>query len=353
MVKCSGSSDDEWVGRQKTRRAEAFGERGKQHLGPFQRTLVEGSRGCLADTLPAEPGERSKGNDGVAVGGRRDARTKAAGGRLQFSQVDLPVEVPAAHQRHETAARGPLAGLVRGTIDESQRNLSDTRPPNRGCLRGDYAGSSGGGARAHAPGSAAERARERSRRPPAAVRMLVRDFDDEGELASLVVREKGGKERRVPCHHKAREYLRAYIRAAGFEPRTKVPLFQTAPGKKPALSGVAMTGGDAWEAVKRWCERDVLPSSICNHSFRATGITVHQENGGRLEDAQELAGHADARKRGSRSPAPGGSEDDLGATLSAERRNEPRRRLAQRRRPVATRGSRSTMAGPCGISWAR
>ena len=27
----------------------------------------------------------------------------------------------------------------------------------------------------------------------------------------------------------------------------------------------------------------------------ATGITVHQENGGRLEDAQELAGHADAR----------------------------------------------------------
>jgi hypothetical protein len=33
----------------------------------------------------------------------------------------------------------------------------------------------------------------------------------------------------------------------------------------------------------------------CNHSFRATGITVHQENGGRLEDAQELAGHADAR----------------------------------------------------------
>jgi integrase len=38
-----------------------------------------------------------------------------------------------------------------------------------------------------------------------------------------------------------------------------------------------------------------LPSSTCNHSFRATGITIHQENKGRLEDAQSLAGHADAR----------------------------------------------------------
>ena len=37
------------------------------------------------------------------------------------------------------------------------------------------------------------------------------------------------------------------------------------------------------------------PALLCNHSFPATGITVHQENGGRLEDAQELAGHADAR----------------------------------------------------------
>jgi hypothetical protein len=30
-------------------------------------------------------------------------------------------------------------------------------------------------------------------------------------------------------------------------------------------------------------------------SFRATGITIDQENGGRLEDAQILAGHADMR----------------------------------------------------------
>lgn len=56
-----------------------------------------------------------------------------------------------------------------------------------------------------------------------------------------------------------------------------------------------MTIDDALRAVKRRCKVAGLSSSICNYSFRATGITVHQENRGRLEDAQELAGHADAR----------------------------------------------------------
>ncbi len=129
----------------------------------------------------------------------------------------------------------------------------------------------------------------------AAVAMRVRDFEDEGEHANLVLHEKGGKERRIACHHKTREYLRAYVQAAGFEPRAKVPLFQSAPGRRPVLTGDAMSIDDALRAVKRRCRAAALPSSICNHSFRATGITVHQENGGRLEDAQELAGHADAR----------------------------------------------------------
>jgi integrase len=38
-----------------------------------------------------------------------------------------------------------------------------------------------------------------------------------------------------------------------------------------------------------------LPETICNHSFRATGITLHQENRGDIEAATRLAGHADTR----------------------------------------------------------
>lgn len=52
---------------------------------------------------------------------------------------------------------------------------------------------------------------------------------------------------------------------------------------------------DALRAVKRRCKAAGLPRSIGNHSFRATGMTIQQENGARLEDTQELAGHANAR----------------------------------------------------------
>ncbi len=36
------------------------------------------------------------------------------------------------------------------------------------------------------------------------------------------------------------------------------------------------------------------PYSCC-HTFRATGITAYLENGGLLEHAQQMAGHASAR----------------------------------------------------------
>jgi site-specific recombinase XerD len=129
----------------------------------------------------------------------------------------------------------------------------------------------------------------------AVVKMTVRDFEDEGENAWLVLHEKGGKDRRIPCHHRTREYVRAYVAAAGLEPGSKAPLFQSAPRRSGALSGKAMTTGAVLDAVKRRCRAAELPSSISNHSFRATGLTIHHENGGSLEDAQALAGHADAR----------------------------------------------------------
>ena len=50
----------------------------------------------------------------------------------------------------------------------------------------------------------------------AAVGMRVREFEDEGEHANLVLHEKGGKERRIACHHKTREYLRAAHSGGGF-----------------------------------------------------------------------------------------------------------------------------------------
>lgn len=47
--------------------------------------------------------------------------------------------------------------------------------------------------------------------------------------------------------------------------------------------------------VKRRLKDASLPTIYSNHSFCATGITNFLENGGNLEVAQRIAGHADSR----------------------------------------------------------
>ena len=73
----------------------------------------------------------------------------------------------------------------------------------------------------------------------AVVKMLVRDFED-GDNAWLVLHEKGGRERRIPCHHKTRDYLRGYLQAAGLEPdEPRAALSERAPPKPRALRAPA------------------------------------------------------------------------------------------------------------------
>ena len=115
----------------------------------------------------------------------------------------------------------------------------------------------------------------------------------------LVLHEKGGKERRLPAHHLVRESVRAYLLAAGLaadsDSDSDAPLFQTSPRYAPALSGRPMSRQDVWKMVKRRCEAAGLPDDICNHSFRATGITIHQQRGGDIQEAAKLAGHKNVR----------------------------------------------------------
>ena len=44
--------------------------------------------------------------------------------------------------------------------------------------------------------------------------------------------------------------------------------------------------------IKRRAAAAGLPPSTCCHTFRATGITAYLSNGGTLEHAQRIAGHA-------------------------------------------------------------
>jgi len=56
-----------------------------------------------------------------------------------------------------------------------------------------------------------------------------------------------------------------------------------------------MSQSDAWRMLRRRARGAGLPYSIGNHTFRATGITVYLKNGGKLEVAQQMAGHSSPR----------------------------------------------------------
>jgi integrase/recombinase XerD len=43
--------------------------------------------------------------------------------------------------------------------------------------------------------------------------------------------------------------------------------------------------------IKRRAAEAALPYSTCCHTFRATGITTHLQNGGTLEHAQQIVAH--------------------------------------------------------------
>lgn len=130
----------------------------------------------------------------------------------------------------------------------------------------------------------------------AVVKMKVRDYRAAGTTAaSFTLHEKGGRHHRVAAHHVAGAALDAYLALAGIAGDPDAPLWQSAPRRGGKLSGRALTEGAALLIVKRRCAAANLPGDICNHSFRATGITLHQLAGGDLEAARQIAGHASVK----------------------------------------------------------
>lgn len=86
-----------------------------------------------------------------------------------------------------------------------------------------------------------------------------------------------------------------YIERAGIENEKDKPLFRAAVGKTGTLSQRLMDRRDAYEMIKRRLKDAGIRGNYSCHSFRATGITTFLENGGSLETAQWIAGHADSR----------------------------------------------------------
>ena len=130
-------------------------------------------------------------------------------------------------------------------------------------------------------------------RVSAVVGMRRRDYFLQGTRGWLRLHEKGGKRHDVPAHHRAEAAVEAYLVAGGIED-AKAPLFQSV-DRSRRLSGRSLTRRVVLAMIKRRAVAAGLPASTCCHTFRATGITAYLSNGGTLEHAQQIAGHASPR----------------------------------------------------------
>lgn len=132
-------------------------------------------------------------------------------------------------------------------------------------------------------------------RVSAVVNMRVEDYYQLGKRSWIRLHEKGGKFHEVPAHHKAEEFLDAYLGRTGIDSDPASPLFRTVSGRGGKLTESAMSRQDALRMVKRRIRSAELSQRVCCHTFRATGITAYLENGGTVEKAQQIAGHESPR----------------------------------------------------------
>lgn len=132
----------------------------------------------------------------------------------------------------------------------------------------------------------------------AVVSMSVEDFYIQGRRHWVRLHEKGGKEITMPCHHSLETYLAEYIAAADSLDQPKTPLFRSARGRSGRLTENPLRQADVYAMIRRRRLAAGIGTQIGCHSFRATGITTYMQNGGRIEVAQEMAGHESARTTG-------------------------------------------------------
>ncbi|MEO1130290.1 MAG: tyrosine-type recombinase/integrase [Planctomycetota bacterium] len=121
--------------------------------------------------------------------------------------------------------------------------------------------------------------------------MQVGDYYQDGKRWWFRLSEKGGKQHQIPAHHNAEAYLDAYLESVGIEDLQRSPLFRTV-DRRGTITERQMTRNDVFRMIKRRARAAGLPESTCCHTFRATGITTYLDNGGTIENAQNIAGHA-------------------------------------------------------------
>jgi site-specific recombinase XerD len=128
----------------------------------------------------------------------------------------------------------------------------------------------------------------------AALRLTYNDVFVQNRRFWLRLQEKGGKLHDLPCHHELEQWLDEYVKvSAAGDPEWK--LFRAFDRRTQALSEKPLAHANAYEMVRRRAAKAGIKTKVCNHTFRATGITSYLSNGGTLEIAARLANHSSTR----------------------------------------------------------
>lgn len=128
----------------------------------------------------------------------------------------------------------------------------------------------------------------------AVLRLNTEDCYVEQRRLWLRLQEKGGKLHQIPCHHELEGWLVEYIERSQ-RPPGGAPLFPSFDRQRRVLGDRRLAHANAYAMVRRRAGNAGIATAICNHSFRATGITAYLINGGTLENAARLANHASTR----------------------------------------------------------
>ena len=76
-----------------------------------------------------------------------------------------------------------------------------------------------------------------------------------------------------------------------FGARSAQPLFQSVNSAETAVTGRSLNRYNAWIAIRKRAKAAAFLTPVGCHTWPATGVTIYLENDGRLEHAQQMAGH--------------------------------------------------------------
>ena len=115
----------------------------------------------------------------------------------------------------------------------------------------------------------------------------LKPFDFDPQAGLLKVFGKGSKERLVPIHYTAQDFLQTYLETwrPNFKPSQDL-IFLNRSGK--GLSRQAV-----WKCIRRYAEKAKIAQHISPHTFRHSFATHLLEGGADLRTVQILLGHAD------------------------------------------------------------